>query len=252
MTKTNPSFSITGQKFNVVILAAGFGTRLRPLTDHLPKALVEVTRGMRAIDHLIKKYQYVAEKIIIAVGYGAELLKNYVLGKYPKLNIVFSREKEEDLKGPGRSLTFALDYADSNLPTIITFCDYLLEDYINVDSDALCICEPKEGTYILDTYRNKVTINNGIIINVIENEEEENPTHGFTGIAIIHHTILLKSIVYTAATLKDPGNVDYTFDIIKPYISKIKTIPFPIHKQYEFGTTNNLIKIKEIFENGNN
>ena len=248
MFKTNPSFSIKGEKFNVVILAAGFGSKDKPVGDQIPKALIEISDGFRAIDHLIQKYQYIADRIIIAVGFGADLIENYVRGKYPRLNVYFSREKENELKGPGRSLVFALDHASSELPTIVTFCDYLLSDYINVESDALCVCNPKRGKYVLDTYRTKSVIKNGFVVDLVKNKNLKDAKDGFTGIGIFHNTLLLKAIAYGMGSKKKPSKVDYTFDIVKTYVSEVKTIVLPIHKQYEFGTPENLKKVKELFK----
>ena len=248
MFKTNPSFSIRGEKFNVIILAAGFGSKAKPGADRIPKALIEISDGFRAIDHLIQKYQYIADRIIIAVGFGADLIENYIKGKYPRLNIYFSREKEGELKSPGRSLVFALDHASSNNPTIVTFCDYLLSDYINVESDALCICSPKKGDYVLDIYRNKSVIKNGFVVDLIRNKNLKDAKEGFTGLGIFHNTLLLKAITYGMASKKTHDTVDYTSDIVKTYVSKVKTLALPIHQQYEFGSPENLERVKELFK----
>ena len=85
--KNPPSFSIHNYRFNVIILAAGLGYRLRPETEYVPKALVKIGQS-RAIDYIIRKYQYIADKFIIATGYGADLLENYLKGKYPMMNLL--------------------------------------------------------------------------------------------------------------------------------------------------------------------
>src|SRR5258708_7226531 len=127
MIKDAPLFSISNSKFNVIVLAAGLGSRLRPETDYVPKPLLELG-GVRAIDYTIRKYQYIADRIIIAVGYCADLLENYCRGRFSSLNLQFSYEKVSDLRGPGTSVIYALDTASCKLPTIVTFCDYLVED----------------------------------------------------------------------------------------------------------------------------
>lgn len=244
MVKKSPSFSVTGKKFNVIILAAGVGARLRPETDFIPKPLIELG-GQRAIDHLVQKYQYISGRLIIAAGYGADILEHYVKGKYPALSPMFSREKVSELAGPGRSLVYALDHASSKLPTLITFCDYVMEDYIPVDHDALGISQKPKPPYVVDPYpKGLATVEEGVVVDLVENKSLDRVTYnGFTGLAICHDTTLLKAIAYTKAS--ETGlKPDYTFDIIRTYVSKVKTVALSLSCMYEFGTPEMLKKVR--------
>ncbi|OGM01767.1 hypothetical protein A3K72_01090 [Candidatus Woesearchaeota archaeon RBG_13_36_6] len=247
--KDNPSFSKSRKKFNVILLAAGVGSRLRPITDYLPKPLIEVIPGVRVIDHIIRKYQNIADRIIIATAHKVDLFEYYVQGKYPELKIIFSKEREEELKSPGRSLTLALDHVSPELPTLITFCDYLLEDQIDVESDCLCLCNPKKGNYVLDILKSKGVIKNGFVIRMIENPDLKDRQDGFTGLGVFYNTLLLKKIANDTAKRKGLDNVDYTFDVVQEYLSKVKTKVQPYSRQYEFGNHEHLKRIREIFEN---
>lgn len=65
-----------------MILAAGFGTRLRPLTNNLPKALVPVG-GKPMIDYVIDRLQSAGyDDITINVHHFAEKLSDYLRENY--------------------------------------------------------------------------------------------------------------------------------------------------------------------------
>ncbi len=79
-----------------IILAAGFGTRLRPLTDNTPKPLIQV--GGRPLIHysllLLRKYgvtdvvinvHYHADKIVEAIGNGRQLGMKIAYSKEPEI-----------------------------------------------------------------------------------------------------------------------------------------------------------------------
>lgn len=61
----------------VVILAGGFGTRLSEYTGSIPKPMVEIG-GKPIIWHIMKRYaDYGYKDFVIALGYKAEVIKNY-------------------------------------------------------------------------------------------------------------------------------------------------------------------------------
>ncbi len=75
-----------------LILAAGIGSRLRPLTDECPKSLVKVNG--KAI--LIKQIENLKENgindITIISGYKAEILEKEVHASFPEINIICSED----------------------------------------------------------------------------------------------------------------------------------------------------------------
>jgi glucose-1-phosphate cytidylyltransferase len=63
----------------VVILAGGFGTRLSEYTESLPKPMVPVG-GKPILWHIMNRYAHFGHnEFILALGYKAEVVKNYFL-----------------------------------------------------------------------------------------------------------------------------------------------------------------------------
>lgn len=74
-----------------LILAAGLGTRLAPITDDFPKCMTEVAEGKTIIEKQIDNLHSVGiTDITVISGYKADLLKSYLESKYKGLNIVES------------------------------------------------------------------------------------------------------------------------------------------------------------------
>ena len=62
---------------DVVVLAGGFGTRLRPWTLHMPKPLVPILdRAM--IQHVVDVLpEHLVDRVLIAAGYGIEKMRSH-------------------------------------------------------------------------------------------------------------------------------------------------------------------------------
>lgn len=85
---------------NAFILGAGFGSRMRPLTDATPKPLIKLA-GKALIDHVIEGLIDVGvEKIVVNVHYLADQLEDH-LSKYTAPEIIISNERREILDTGG-------------------------------------------------------------------------------------------------------------------------------------------------------
>jgi MurNAc alpha-1-phosphate uridylyltransferase len=83
-----------------MILAAGFGTRMRPLTNHIPKPLIEV-HGRTLIDHALDRLEAAGvEEVIVNVHYLADQLEDHLKQRaHPR--IIISDERAEILDTGG-------------------------------------------------------------------------------------------------------------------------------------------------------
>lgn len=83
-----------------MVLAAGLGTRMRPLTNDRPKALVEVG-GKALIDHMLDRLVAAGvETAVVNVHYFADLMEAH-LAKRTDLRIVISDERAQLLETGG-------------------------------------------------------------------------------------------------------------------------------------------------------
>ena len=73
-----------------LILAAGFGSRLAPITDNLPKSLVPVNGTPILFKQIDNLHENGIFDITVVSGYKAEVLQSAVLEKYSDIKIIES------------------------------------------------------------------------------------------------------------------------------------------------------------------
>ncbi|MHA1482863.1 MAG: sugar phosphate nucleotidyltransferase, partial [Candidatus Heimdallarchaeaceae archaeon] len=91
-----------------ILLAAGEGLRLRPLTENVPKPLLKVldkTILEKSINNLSKCG---VKGFVIITNYKEEKIKKHILDKFPSLDIVFVHQPE--IKGTGNAFLLAKDH----------------------------------------------------------------------------------------------------------------------------------------------
>lgn len=108
-----------------MIFAAGLGTRLRPLTDNIPKALVEIS-GKPMLERVISKMKdHGVRRIIINLHHFQDKIRSFVAGKnYFGLDIQFSDETQM-LLDTGGGLKKAAHLFDHAKPVLLHNVDVL-------------------------------------------------------------------------------------------------------------------------------
>jgi N-acetyl-alpha-D-muramate 1-phosphate uridylyltransferase len=102
---TEPT-AIVAKPRRAMVLAAGFGTRMQPLTNHTPKPLVPVG-GKRLLDHVLDRLADAGvERAVVNVHHMAEQIIEHVRGRR-RPEIVISDERD-GLLGTGGGVVKAL------------------------------------------------------------------------------------------------------------------------------------------------
>ena len=139
-----------------MIFAAGLGTRLRPLTNDRPKALVEVG-GVAMLERVITRLKShgITEIVINIHHFGEKIIEFIKENNNFGINIYISDERDL-LLDTGGGILKAQQWLNGNEPIIIHNADILtdfdlhkmVEQHINSDADAtLLVADRKTARY---------------------------------------------------------------------------------------------------------
>lgn len=231
--------SLTHQKFTVVVLAGGSGSRLGQQSQYLPKALTQLG-NQRALDFIIQRYKNIAAKFVIGVGIHHDLIENYIRGRYPDSLLEFSYESQ--LHSDAVSLIHCLDHVDSRLPVIICFCDLIMLGNTVITPDVMYYTN-SATLGVTGTFRHGlITDHDGYVLEVTKQDPPNNI--GIIGQFVVGNTVKLKEIAYhNYDTVKD-----LTRHIISPYSKQVRMKSVAVESVIEFGDEMTLDKARKQWE----
>jgi MurNAc alpha-1-phosphate uridylyltransferase len=186
-----------GKIKKAMVLAAGYGTRLKPLTDRMPKPLVPVA-GKPMIEFALDKLRaYGIQEIIINVSHLKEQLTAY-LSAFNDLTIKISEEAEPLETGGGLKKALPLlggepfftinsdilwmDESESALDRLTRYWD-------DAKMDFLLLTQPKSKAIGHDKGEDHLFIKPG---NTFDWNEQEAP-YIIAGIGIVHPRVLVNA-----------------------------------------------------------
>ena len=176
---------------HAMVLAAGFGKRLRPMTDHMPKPLVPVN-GQPLIDYALNALvDYGIEEVVVNSAYKAPMLHEHLKQRMSP-HITLSPEAEDSPLETGGGIAKALPYLSAT-PFLSMNSDTILADAPRsiarmVESwhdelDVLMCLHPLERAYGYDGMGDFVMREDGALR---RRHAEERAPYVFTGTQIVH------------------------------------------------------------------
>ena len=124
-----------------ILLLGGRGTRFRPITYEVPKALLPV-QGKTVPEHLIELFkQYNIRELYFSVGYKADKIRDY-FGDGSKFGVSITYIKEEEPLGSAGAIKLAKKYLDETF--IVTNGDELK----NIDLEEMFLFHKKNKAMI--------------------------------------------------------------------------------------------------------
>ena len=207
-----------------VVLAAGKGTRLMPLTLAMPKEMIRV--GVKpVIEHAIEVLKAGGIRdILIIVGRKKEAIMDY-LGSGERLGVNIYYRIQEDPKGPAHAVYYGRDFVGSE-DFVVMYGDNYLKPYEAI-KDIIKFHENKkaDATLVLHSVEDPQRFgiakidNEGKVLGIIEKPSLEEAKsyrnndvyHNIAGLLILKHTIF----AYIEKTKPGKGNEFWLTDSVE-------------------------------------
>lgn len=133
-----------------VILAAGLGSRLKPLTDIAPKCLTEVNGKPILVNALEQIENLGISETILVVGYLKDVVKAAIGEKFGQMPIAYVENERYSTTNTSYSLLLALERASGERILVIEgdvfFAKHLLEEFVRDHHDNATVVEKYKPT----------------------------------------------------------------------------------------------------------
>ena len=231
---TNPS-SKNNKKIEVIIMAGGLGTRLKPYTNILPKPLLPF-RNKTIIENVISKFTTNGlDKFIISLNYKNILIKSFFKELNPNFKVSFLEENK-----PLGTAGVLYKLKNKNRNYIISNCDVIFD----IDHNDLIKFHEKKKfdiTLVASAQKDKIPygvckVQNNRLQNIVEKPEKNYLAN--TGLYLVHSKVF--------KLIKKNDNVSFV-DLINKAVSKkmnIGVYPIPSNAWIDLGQSIDFMRKK--------
>lgn len=112
---------LSKSKTSIIILAAGLGTRLRPLTNEIPKPLIDIAGTPMILRILTSFLNAGYNNFCILTGYLGEKVQEAILKETKMYNLRVDFIEQLELNGMADAISMCIDYINNNYNDITHF-----------------------------------------------------------------------------------------------------------------------------------
>ena len=205
----------------VILLAAGFGTRLRPLTDNIPKCLVPI-KGKPLLQNWLERLTvYGLNQFLINTHYLSQQVTEFINNSKFKNNCIIKHE--ECLLGTAGTLLSNLIFIGEEECMLVHADNYCLADFkefIRSHNQRPSYCLMTMMTFRTDTpsFCGIVELDDNNVVIGFHEKVESPPGNLANGAIYILSSELIKIIKENFATV-----TDFSTEILHHFIGKIYT-----------------------------
>ena len=226
-----------------LILAAGLGTRLRPLTDSRPKALVEVNGKTLLELNLQRVAEAGVKRCVVNVHYFGDMIIDFVKSHSLPCEVLISDERDM-LLNTGGAIRHAAPLFSGKEPVLVHNVDILsdidlaaLEKYHIASNNIVTLCTSKRKTNRMILFDNT-----GNLAGIYGQDDREG----------------LKPLPFSGVSMVDPELFslmppdDHPYPVFGCYLEiakshKIGYFMHPVGKWIDVGTPEALLQAKEMY-----
>ena len=176
-----------------MILAAGYGTRLRPYTNHTPKPLFSIA-GRPLLDEIIRRLQQAGcDAVIINTHHLHQQIEDFIADQNYRLEI--HTRYEPEILGTGGAIKNVSDFWD-NQPFIVINADIVADIDLTEIYNEHCRRRPPATLVLCDdpTFNSVTVEQNKWVTGFSDQSRDDDPTAGslltFTGVQVLDPLVL--------------------------------------------------------------
>jgi len=221
-----------------LLLAAGLGTRLRPITDHIPKCLVPIN-GKPLLEYWLENLSQIGvNEFLINTHYFSNQVEEFV--KQSKYTSMITLVHEEELLNTAGTILKNIDFFDKKD-----------EPFMLIHADNLCFCDFKA---FIDAHKNRdlhteitmmlfktdtpsscgiVELDKRGIVQAFHEKVANPPSNLANGAVYICEPLILNFL-----TSLNKKEIDFSLDVLPKFMGKINTFLNDVYLK-DIGTIQN-------------